>query len=232
MNKLPNRLEIGIDECGWGPLAGPLVVGCALIGSDDGSHHDIPAKDSKAFGKRVAAMVKTVHECERTEGVFVKTMVFTSSAYEMSVKGHEEERRRLFRKAAYHMHAFSRPRRPEIILDGDNTYGIRMGVAEKKADTKFKSVGLASMAAKIVQVRALLDIHNKYPEYGFDSHHGYCTKAHWEAILKHGTIPGVHRMLVINSRARKLRQTHLIRSHKYAEPIVGSSFLHGANLFG
>jgi len=55
------------------------------------------------------------------------------------------------------------------------------------------SVAAASVLAKVSRDRAMRQLDEIYPEYGFARHKGYGTKAHYEAILKYGPCP-IHRM--------------------------------------
>ncbi|MBM3301035.1 MAG: hypothetical protein FJY85_13910, partial [Deltaproteobacteria bacterium] len=51
----------------------------------------------------------------------------------------------------------------------------------------------ASIVAKVTRDRIMKDLHAQYPMYGFDKHKGYGTKAHKEAIQRHGPSPA-HRL--------------------------------------
>jgi ribonuclease HII len=55
------------------------------------------------------------------------------------------------------------------------------------------SIATASIIAKVTRDRIMWELHELYPQYGFASHKGYGTKAHREALLKHGPCP-VHRV--------------------------------------
>jgi len=55
-----------------------------------------------------------------------------------------------------------------------------------KADEKVFCVAAASILAKVHRDHLMMKYHKKYPEYGFADHMGYGTKAHLEAIKRHG----------------------------------------------
>lgn len=59
-----------------------------------------------------------------------------------------------------------------------------------KGDAKSLSIAAASVVAKVTRDRMMDEIDKSYPEYGFKSHKGYPTKAHIDAIKKHGLIDG------------------------------------------
>ena len=60
------------------------------------------------------------------------------------------------------------------------------------------SIAAASILAKVSRDRLMAEYAEKYPEYGFDKHKGYGTKAHIEAIKKYGPCP-IHRMSFIKN---------------------------------
>jgi len=58
-----------------------------------------------------------------------------------------------------------------------------------KGDSKSLSISAASIVAKVTRDQEMYALDKKYPEYGFAQHKGYGTKAHIEAIKKHGICP-------------------------------------------
>ena len=58
-----------------------------------------------------------------------------------------------------------------------------------KGDAKSVSIAAASILAKVTRDKIMVGLGEKYPEYGFEKHKGYGTKAHTEAILKYGPVP-------------------------------------------
>ena len=61
-----------------------------------------------------------------------------------------------------------------------------------KADSLSVSVAAASVIAKVTRDRWMEQIHNEYPQYGFNQHKGYGTRLHINAIKEHGLCP-IHR---------------------------------------
>lgn len=62
-----------------------------------------------------------------------------------------------------------------------------------KGDAKSMSVACASILAKVSRDRLLYEYAKEYPQYGFEKHKGYGTKAHTEALKEYGPCP-YHRM--------------------------------------
>ena len=75
-----------------------------------------------------------------------------------------------------------------ILVDGNKQ--IPNFSMEQKAvvggDKIVKSISAASIVAKVTRDRIMLEMHAKYPEYGFDKHKGYGTKMHMDALSEHG----------------------------------------------
>ena len=75
-----------------------------------------------------------------------------------------------------------------ILVDGNKA--IPNFSMEQKAiiggDKIVKSISAASIIAKVTRDRIMLEMHKKYPQYGFDKHKGYGTKMHMDALQKHG----------------------------------------------
>ena len=61
-----------------------------------------------------------------------------------------------------------------------------------KGDAKSLAIGAASIVAKVTRDREMVEYHEIYPDYGFDSNKGYGTKAHYEGIDRCGITP-IHR---------------------------------------
>ena len=61
-----------------------------------------------------------------------------------------------------------------------------------KGDENSFLIGCASIVAKVVRDDYMIRQASKYPQYGFEKHKGYVTKAHREAIQKYGVLP-IHR---------------------------------------
>ncbi|WP_255271478.1 ribonuclease HII [Actinomadura madurae] len=55
----------------------------------------------------------------------------------------------------------------------------------------------ASIIAKVTRDRIMVELHERYPEYGFDVHKGYVTRAHGKALAEHGPCPE-HRFSYVN----------------------------------
>jgi ribonuclease HII len=176
---------LGIDEVGRGPWAGPLVIGAVVLG--DGAIDGLT--DSKKLTKKrreeLDVIIRDaasgfglgwVHAYEIDEiGLSAALVLATRRAVEQVT-------------VPYH----------EIIIDGTinflkDTSKARYVTTLTKADLLIPSVSAASIIAKVARDNYMIEQAAVYPEYKFESHVGYGTAAHREAIEKFGVTP-LHRL--------------------------------------
>ena len=74
-----------------------------------------------------------------------------------------------------------------VLTDGFPVRGLGApALAVWKGDRVTASVAAASVVAKVSRDRMMRDLHERYPEYGFDRHKGYNTDEHERALTEHG----------------------------------------------
>jgi ribonuclease HII len=73
----------------------------------------------------------------------------------------------------------------DYLFDGNSTFGVSNIITMVKADDKVQEVSAASILAKVTRDREIVQMAKLYPEYGFEKHKGYGTKAHIEALVKY-----------------------------------------------
>ena len=84
--------------------------------------------------------------------------------------------------------------KPELaLIDGNRCTGIEIpSRCIVGGDGTCGDLAAASVLAKVTRDRYMLQMAEQYPEYGFEKHKGYGTKAHYVAIREHGPSP-IHR---------------------------------------
>ncbi len=159
----------GIDEAGRGPLAGDLVMaGVILINPIDG------LMDSKKISQK------------RREELYPK-IIKNSRYHIISFSPKEIDEIGLSSCLNRGLESIQESLDADIYLfDGNQTFGVLGITTMVKADTKVAEVSAASILAKVTHDRAIIQASKLYPNYGFERHKGYGTKAHIEAIKKHG----------------------------------------------
>ena len=84
--------------------------------------------------------------------------------------------------------------KPDIaMIDGNRAKDFGLPVQTVvKGDSLSANIAAASILAKVSRDDLMLELAGKYPEYRFEVHKGYGTKAHYEALRAYGASP-VHR---------------------------------------
>lgn len=177
---------IGIDEAGRGPIAGPIFIGIVHFKKGAGLEK-MGLKDSKKFTSE-----KKRREVEKK----IIDDAWTCDVIEIPVSDIEEAvnindlcdvytaERILYPS----LHSNSKVR---ILVDGNrkiNGIPKDLQICRPKLDATSWHVAAASILAKTRQVRYMDKLHAHYPQYGFDRHHGYGTKEHFEAIKTFGLL--------------------------------------------
>jgi len=178
----------GLDEAGRGPLAGPVFAGAVILPEDY-----IPEglNDSKKLSEK------------KREALF-EEITKNAIAWGYGTASPEEideinilNASMLAMKRAVEMLSV----KPDFLLvDGNIARGFDIkAVPVIKGDAKSPSIAAASIVAKVLRDRECMEMDRIYPEYGFAKHKGYPTKAHFEAVEKHGVSP-IHRKSFLKKR--------------------------------
>ena len=179
---------VGIDEVGRGPVAGPVAVAAfwlrGKITNPKINGRVVPLRDSKKLTREQReAWYSEIVKMENADLCdFAVTMV---SAKKVDSIGIAVALRLALARSLQDIKAT-----PEIqiLLDG----GLKAPLEFKKqktiikGDEKEKAIALASIVAKVNRDRYMFKQDKKFPDYGFGRHVGYGTRAHYEAIQKHG----------------------------------------------
>ena len=172
----------GVDEAGRGPLAGPVCAAVVILPP----HLEIPGlNDSKKLtDKRRRELYPVI--LERALG------------YGIAFADHKEIDEINILQATYL--AMERaldqlPVKPDIaLIDGNRAKNFGLPVQTVvKGDSLSANIAAASILAKVTRDDLMLQLAESYPQYGFEVHKGYGTKAHYEALAQYGPCP-IHRM--------------------------------------
>jgi ribonuclease HII len=181
----------GIDEAGRGACAGPLVVAAVVL--DPGRIRRIRGlADSKLLtpAAREDAYAEVLRWALDWHVVVIDVgQIDATGLHVCNVSG----MRRAF--------AGLRCRPGYVLTDGFPVRGLGVpALAVWKGDRVTASVAAASVVAKVARDRMMRDLHERYPQYGFDRHKGYNTDEHERALVEHGPCPA-HRYSFVNVRA-------------------------------
>lgn len=165
----------GVDEAGRGPLAGPVCAAAVILPAN----LEIPGlNDSKKLtDKRRRELFPIIQE--------------KALAYGIGLADHKEIDKINILQATFLAmeRAISQLSiRPDMaLIDGNRAkdFGIPVQTVVK-GDSLSASIAAASILAKVTRDDIMLEMAKKYPEYGFEAHKGYGTKAHCEKIKAFG----------------------------------------------
>lgn len=172
-------IEAGCDEVGRGCLAGPVVAGAVILPKD--FYHPI-LNDSKQLSEKQREMLREVIE---------KNAIAWSVAF---VDNEEIDRINILKASIKAMHKAidGLQAKPEFLLIDGNRFYPYQNIEHKtivKGDSIYASIAAASVMAKCVRDDYMRELHESYPQYGWDKNKGYGTLIHREAIIKYGVTP-------------------------------------------
>lgn len=178
----------GIDEAGRGPLAGPVVI-AAVIMPEDSMIEGV--NDSKKVSEKKREKLYdeiTSSAIAWGVGIIDQNEIDEINILNATKKGLTIALTQLAEK-------------PDIILVDALTGIDTLGIPYQsiiKGDAKSYSIAAASIIAKVTRDRIMRQWDEIYPEYGFEKHKGYGTKAHIEVIKKKG-ICSIHRKTFVKN---------------------------------
>lgn len=178
------KFIIGIDEAGRGPLAGPVAVGAVCL-KPAARLNLAGLKDSKqlAASQREKWFAKIL--AWQKEGV-LDFRVALVGAKLIDEAGIVPAIKLGIARCLKRLQIM--PAECQVLLDGGlkapAIYLVQKTII--KGDESESAIALASIAAKVRRDRHLTRLAKLYPAYGFEVHKGYGTKAHYQALAKHG----------------------------------------------
>lgn len=212
---------IGVDEVGWGAVAGPLTV-CACYVPE--SNYDLLRNQGFRDSKDVGNRLFTNPDRKKTEISGPKCLMLTQWLEQKCDELADQGQKPLASWAVNSCEAVTvdlstpmvvknaefctavlrlirannwRYDQVKVVVDGSQKIkGLPNAIAQEaipKADSTVLPCAVASVIAKAVRDSYMLHLHNIYPEYGFGDHKGYGTEKHLEMLLRLGPVVGVHR---------------------------------------
>ena len=175
------HLICGVDEAGRGPLAGPVCAAAVILPE----HLQIPGlNDSKKLtDKKRRELFPVIQEQAIAYGIGL------ASEQEIDEINILQATFLAMRRALEQLTV-----RPEIaLIDGNRETDFGLPVKTVvKGDSLSANIAAASILAKVTRDNIMVELAQKYPEYGFEIHKGYGTKDHYEALRTYGPCP-IHR---------------------------------------
>jgi len=180
---------IGLDEVGWGALAGPCVV-CGVRGPKNWTLKGLNDSKKMSPRQREDVQIKILDEIKKGN---INYSISEKSNIEMDELNPGPALNSLYVETISKLYTD----KDLIVLDG--TLSIKDELINKyhivnmiKADQNVATVKAASILAKVYRDSLMKSIAYKYPEFNFDSNFGYYSSNHIEAIEKYG-LTDLHR---------------------------------------
>ncbi|VEN73660.1 Ribonuclease HII [Candidatus Desulfarcum epimagneticum] len=176
------RYVAGIDEAGRGPLAGPVVAAAVIL--PPSFDPDGVTDSKKLTPKKRDALYEKIYKVAVSIGIGM-------------VDPHEIDRVNILRASLSAMAISAgnlKPGADFLLIDGN--FSIPSDIPQKpivKGDSLSVSISAASIVAKVTRDRMMVRHALDYPEFGFEKHKGYPTRAHREVLRRLGPSP-IHRL--------------------------------------
>ena len=186
MWEIENGLNVGVicgvDEAGRGPLAGPVCAAAVILPEN----LEIPGlNDSKKLtDKKRRELFPIIKEQAIAYGIAfaseqeideINILQATFLAMKRAIS-------QLEGKADF------------ALIDGnrETDFGIPCQTVIK-GDSRSANIAAASVLAKVTRDMYMEELAKEYPQYGFEVHKVYGTKAHYAALTEHGMCPAHRR---------------------------------------
>ena len=199
----PQGLVAGVDEAGRGPLAGPVVAAAVIL---DDTQPIAGLADSKALTERrrerlfdeirAKALCCSIAQASVQEIEALNILGATMLAMQRAVQG-------------------LRLKPVKVLVDGNRLPRLDMLCeAIVGGDARVAAISAASILAKVHRDRLCGELHQAFPQYGFESHKGYGTAEHLQALREHGPCPQHRRSFAPVAAALAVREGQAGATHR------------------
>ncbi|MCL1138619.1 ribonuclease HII [Shewanella pneumatophori] len=168
----------GVDEVGRGPLIGNVVTAAVIL---DPNNPIEGLNDSKKLSEKKRELL-----FEQIQQKALSVSVGSATPQEIDELNILHATMLAMQRAVAGLNV----KPTSVLVDGNRTpdFGIESH-AIIKGDGLIDAISAASIIAKVVRDREMDVLAAQYPQFGFEKHKGYPTKAHFEALAEHGVLP-------------------------------------------
>jgi len=171
----------GVDEAGRGPLAGSVVAAAVIL-------DPVNPIAGLADSKKLSSLRRERLDIEIKEKALAWSIA-SANVEEIDTINILHASMLAMKRAVESLNIL-----PDyVMIDGNRCPDLNCRMqAVVKGDQRVAAISAASILAKVSRDNDMLVLHQQYPEYGFDSHKGYPTKQHMQALSQYGVTP-LHR---------------------------------------
>ena len=172
----------GVDEAGRGPLAGPVCAAAVIL----------------PRGLEIPGLTDSKKLTDKKRRELMPVIKDQAVAYGIGFASEKEIDEINILQATYlameRALAQLEGKADLALIDGNRAkdFGMRVKTVVK-GDSLSANIAAASVLAKVTRDDIMVEMAEKYPQYGFEIHKGYGTKAHYAALTEHGPCE-IHRM--------------------------------------
>lgn len=194
----------GVDEAGRGPLAGPVVAAAVVF--------DRVFLEAEQYGCLGGVNDSKILTESQREDLYARITGGWPCVFGVGVAGTDEiDRLNILRATHLAMAralAAISPLPDFALVDGLPVPGLPCpSLSVVHGDGRSLSIAAASIIAKVTRDRTMMELDQRYPEYGFARHKGYGTKVHLQALLERGPCPEHRRSFRPVQEALRLHQS-------------------------
>lgn len=173
----------GVDEAGRGPLAGPVFAAAVIL---DASRPIKGLHDSKVLTERRREIL-----AEQIRQQALSFSIAWASVEEIDTLNILQATMLAMKRACEGLAV----QPDQVLVDGNRIpFGLACPAqAIIKGDATVTAISAASILAKTARDAHCHAMHEMYPEYAFDQHKGYATRAHLARLSQHGPCPAHRR---------------------------------------
>jgi ribonuclease HII len=170
-----NKIIVGVDEAGRGPLAGPVVAGAVIL---DPKRPISGLRDSKQLTEEKRETLFACIQDRALAWAFGKASVEEIDAINIL-----QATMLAMQRAVAALSII-----PELaLIDGNRSPLLScQTMAIIQGDAKIPAISAASIVAKVIRDREMKEWDIQFPQYGFAQHKGYGTRQHLAALSEHG----------------------------------------------
>lgn len=176
----PAQVIAGVDEVGRGPLAGEVVAAAVILPAEERDWFSQLADSKKISPKKREALYEIImDQCVVGVGRGTLDDILSLNILWASMLAMERAISAL-------------TTRPYFVLIDGNRQPKNLNLPFKtivKGDTKSASIAAASIIAKVTRDREMVELDQKYPQYGWARNKGYPSLEHRQALAKYGPSP-------------------------------------------
>lgn len=178
-HQLKKGMEAGTDEAGRGCLSGPVTAAAVILPA---SFSCSLLNDSKQLTEKQRYQLRP--KIEKQALAYAVAHVYQEEIDQINILNASIK--------AMHLALSKLAISPDHILVDGNRFKDFQNISHQciiKGDSKFRNIAAASILAKTYRDDYMLQLHEEFPEYGWNKNKGYPTPFHRSAISEFGSTP-------------------------------------------